>query len=250
MKKTRVILVTGSSRGIGAGLIKGFSGKDFRVVINYAKSSDEAEKLYQEILHITGQNGVMLLKADVAKRTEVRDMFDRIITDYGRVDVLINNAGINLDGPFLEMSDEQWQQVIDTNLTGTFICSQEFAFNFKGEIGHIINIGADTGIRGRKNGCNYCSAKAGVINLTKCLALELAPKIRVNCIVPTRIETEEVMTRHNLYHKENYDAAISRIPMGRLGTANDIYRVAEFLIVNSAHITGQNFFVNGGSFMY
>lgn len=250
MKKTRVILVTGSSRGIGAGLVKDFSGKDFRVVINYAKSSEEAEKLYQETLHITDQDGVMLLKADVAKRTEVRDMFDRIMANYGRVDVLVNNAGINLDGPFLEMSDEQWQQVIDTNLTGTFICSQEFAFNFKGEIGHIINIGAPTGIRGRKNGCNYCSAKAGVINLTKCLALELAPKIRVNCILPGLIETEEVMTRFNLYHKENYDAAISRIPMGRLGTTNDICRVAEFLIGNSAYITGQNFFVNGGTFMY
>ncbi len=87
------------------------------------------------------------------------------------------------------------------NLTGTFICSQEFALHFKREAGNIINISASTGIRGRKNGCNYCASKAGVINLTKCLALELAPKIRVNCIVPGYIETEEVMTRYKLDRK-------------------------------------------------
>jgi acetoacetyl-CoA reductase/3-oxoacyl-[acyl-carrier protein] reductase len=114
---------------------------------------------------------------------------------------LINNAGLNIDDSFLNMTDEKWKKVIDTNLTGTFICSQEFAFHFKGEKGHIINFGASTGIKGRKNGVNYCSDKAGVITLTRCLALELAPKIRVNCIIPGLIDTEEVMTRYNLYKK-------------------------------------------------
>ncbi len=250
MEKSRVILVTGSSRGIGAGLVTNFAKKDFRVVINYSKSEEEADMFYQEIASTAGRNSVMLMKADVSRRTAVKEMFDRIMTSYGRVDVLINNAGINLDGPFLEMNDEQWQRVIDTNLTGTFICSQEFAFHFEGEVGHIINIGASTGIRGRKNGCNYCSTKAGVINLTKCLALELAPKIRVNCIVPGFIETDEVMTRHNLYREDNYDIAISRIPMARLGTADDIFKMADFIVENSAYITGQNFFVNGGDLMY
>jgi len=250
MEEPKVILVTGSSRGIGAGLVPNFAKKDFKVVINYSKSEEKANKLYQEILNITGQNGVMLIKADVSKRTEVKDMFDKIVTNFGKVDALINNAGIYLDGPFLEMTDEQWQQVIDTNLTGTFICSQEFAFHFTGEIGHIINISSYYGIRGRKNGCNYCSTKAGIINMTKCLAMELAPKIRVNCIIPGFIGTEEVTVRYHLDRKENYDAAISRIPMGRLGTPNDIFTMAEFLIDDSTYVTGQNLFVNGGQFVY
>jgi NAD(P)-dependent dehydrogenase (short-subunit alcohol dehydrogenase family) len=181
---------------------------------------------------------------------EIKSLFDKIINKFGRIDALINNAGVNLDGPFLEMTDEQWQKPINTNLTGTFICSQEFAFHFRGEIGHIINIAAHTGIQGRKNGCNYCSAKAGVITLTKCLALELAPKIRVNCIIPGFIETEEVMVRHNYYNKDNYEAAIGRIPLGRSGMPEDIFRMACFIIEDSDYITGQKFFVNGGSFMY
>ena len=155
-----------------------------------------------------------------------------------------------MDGPFLEMTDEQWQKCSGVNLTGTFICSQEFALHFKGKAGNIINISASTGIRGRKNGCNYCASKAGVINLTRCLALELAPKIRVNCIVPGYIETDEVMTRYKLDRKENYEAAVATIPMGRMGTAPDIFSMAEYIVGNSGYITGQNFFVNGGHFMY
>jgi len=250
MEKPQVILVTGSSKGIGAGLVANFARKGHSVVINYLRSGEEAEKLYHEILDTAGQNSVMLMKADVSKRAEVKDMFDKVVANFGRVDVLINNAGINVDVPFLEMTDEEWQQVIDTNLTGTFICSQEFAFRFTGEIGHIINIGAHTGIKGRKNGTNYCSAKAGVITITKCLALELAPKIRVNCIIPGLIETEYVVMRARLDRKENYDAMTSRIPMGRLGTPDDMFKMAEFLVENSTYVTGQNLFVNGGHFMY
>ena len=250
MGESRVILVTGSSRGIGAGLVIGFAKKGFRVVINCSKSTDEANVLYREIVDISGRDKVMLAKCDVAKRTAVRDMFDKIVADYGRIDVLINNAGLNLDGPFLTMTDERWQRVIDTNLTGNFVCSQEFAFHFRGDVGHIINIGASTAFRGRKNGCNYCSSKAGVINITKCLALELAPKIRVNCIVPGFMETEEVMTRYDLHDKKNYDAASASIPMARMGKPDDIFRMADFIIEDSTYITGQNFFVNGGDFMY
>ena len=250
MEESRVILVTGSSRGIGAALVTGFARKGFRVVINYAKSDGEANQLYREICRFADPNNVMLIKADVSVRTEVSAMFDRIAANFSRIDVLINNAGINLDGPFLEMSDEQWRRVIDTILTGTFICSQEFAFHSRGEGGCIINIGANTGIRGRKNGCNYCSAKAGVINLTKCLALELAPRIRVNCIIPGFIATEEVMTRYNLYQEENRAALVNNIPMGRLGKPEDVFKAAEFIVENADYITGQNFLVNGGNLMY
>ncbi len=250
MEESRVILVTGSSRGIGAALVTGFAHKGFRVVINYSKSDGEASRLYREICALANPNRVMLMKADVSVRTEVGQMFDRIVANFGRIDVLVNNAGINLDGPFLKMSDEQWRRVIDTILTGTFICSQEFAFHFRGEDGCIINIGANTGIRGRKNGSNYCSARAGVINFTKCLALELAPGIRVNCIIPGFIETEEVMTRYNLYDKDSYETTVHNIPMERLGTPEDVFKTAEFIVEKADYITGQNLFVNGGNLMY
>ena len=250
MTDSRVILVTGSSRGIGAVIVSGFAKKGFRTVINFSKSAGEAAALQKQISETTGRENVLLIKADVSNRSEVRAMFDEVVRTFGKVDALINNAGVNKDGPFLDMTDEQWQKVMGVNLTGTFICSQEFALHFKGDSGNIINISASTGIRGRKNGCNYCASKAGVINLTKCLALELAPRIRVNCIVPGYIETDEVMTRYKIDRKENYAAAVSTIPLGRMGTAEDIFSMAEYLVENSGYITGQNFFVNGGHFMY
>lgn len=249
MSEERVILVTGSSRGIGATLVSEFAREGFRVVLNYAQSQAEAEGLYREMLGQYGAHRVLLRQADVGKRSEVRAMFDAVAERFGRVDVLVNNAGLNIDGPFLAMTDEQWSRVIATNLTGTFICAQEFALRFRGEVGHIINFGAATGLRGRKNGVNYCSAKAGVITLTKCLALELAPKIRVNCILPGTMNTEEVMTRYSLYDPSNLERRLSTIPMGRLGTTEDVYRVVRFLVKDADYITGQNFFVNGGDFM-
>ena len=250
MGHTKAILVTGSSRGIGAGFVTGFARKGYRVIINYSQSEKEANQLYQEICRFADSKDVMVVKADVTSRSEVGNMFDRVTAHFGSIDVLINNAGVNMDGPFLEMSDEQWRRVIDTILTGTFICSQEFALRYKGDTGCIITIGATTGIRGRKNGCNYCSARAGVITITKCLALELAPKIRVNCITPGLIETEEVMTRFDLYQPEKCAAMLTIIPAGRLGQPEDVYKLAEFLVENADYVTGQNFLVTGGNLMY
>ena len=247
MNGKKVILITGSSQGIGAVLLRNFALNGFNVILNYLKSGKEASILFNEIS--TFSDCILKIKADVSDRKQVRNMFDKVVDKFGKVDVLINNAGLNIDDSFLNMTDEKWKKVIDTNLTGTFICSQEFAFHFKGEKGHIINFGASTGIKGRKNGVNYCSAKAGVITLTRCLALELAPKIRVNCIIPGLIDTEEVMTRFNLYEKENYDNVIKTIPVERMGTPNDIYRVVNFLINEDTYINGQNIFVNGGNYM-
>ena len=251
MEEPKVVLVTGSSKGIGAIYVRNFARKGYRTVINYSRSDDEANSLYQEVSSFAGPDNVMIVKADVSKRTQVRDMFDRAIDNFGRVDILINNHGRNLDGPFLKMSDEQWQECIDVILTGTFICSQEFALHFEGETGHIVNVGARTGIVGRTNGANYCSAKAGVITLTKCLALELAPKIRVNCIVSGFIETEAFYEQavKTKQFASNVDDLVSAIPMGRLGTPDDMFKMVEF-IVNSDYITGAKFFVNGGNFMY
>jgi NAD(P)-dependent dehydrogenase (short-subunit alcohol dehydrogenase family) len=249
MPEGQVILVTGSSRGIGATLVANFARAGHRAVLNYAHSDEEANRLFSSLAKEGGVDRVMKVKADVARRDEVKAMFDRVLEKFGRMDALVNNAGLNIDGPFPTMTDTQWDRVIATNLTGTFICSQEFAFHFTGDVGHTVNVSASTAIRGRTNGANYCSAKAGVLALTKCLALELAPAIRVNCILPGRINTEEVMTRLNLHDPANYEAIVKEIPVGRLGITEDVFRVVRFIIEDSDYITGQNFFVNGGNFM-
>jgi acetoacetyl-CoA reductase/3-oxoacyl-[acyl-carrier protein] reductase len=252
MPDGKVILITGSSRGIGAGLAANFARKGLKVVINYSQSEAEADRLHETLSEQVGRENLLKAQADVSVRKQVRAMFDQAVERFGRVDALINNAGINLDGPFLDMTDKQWSRVIDTNLTGTFICSQEFAIRFGSDperIGHIVNISAATGLRARKNGANYCASKAGVILLTKCLALELAPQIRVNCIIPGYIDTDEIRTRYSLSESENYERVIGTIPMGRLGTADDLFKVIDFIIDESDYITGQNFPVNGGHFM-
>lgn len=250
MSQEQVVVITGASRGIGAALALDLAKRGYKVVINYRASEDEALHVADTINEQVGPEQALVVQANVGKRSDVASMFDYVLREWGQVDVLINNAGLNLDGPFLQMTDDQWQQVIDTNLTGTFLCSQEFARRFQGTVGHIVNIAAATGLRGRKNGVNYCSSKAGVITLTKCLALELAPKIRVNCVIPGYMNTAEVITRYHLDDKEHYDRIVGTIPMNRLGTPDDICRMAAFLLRDAEYITGQNFFVNGGNFMY
>jgi 3-oxoacyl-[acyl-carrier protein] reductase len=243
------ILITGSSRGIGAHLIENFAKNGYKVAINYSKSGKEAIDLYNRIVLAFGKDSVLCIKADVSNRSEVKDMFDAINQSFGQLDVLVNNAGINKDTPFLDMTEQEWSSVIATILTGAFNCSQEFALRFKGSAGHIINIGAVTAISGRKNGVNYCTARAGILNFTHCLALELGPAICVNTVTPGYINTEEVMMRRALHVKENYDKAVGSIPVGRLGTPDDIFNTIFFLVNNASYITGQNIIVDGGYLM-
>jgi 3-oxoacyl-[acyl-carrier protein] reductase len=250
MNKPKVIIITGSSRGIGAGLTRHLYERGNRVVINYSTSRDDAQSLYNELSKQSASDGLALIQADVSQRSQVRGLFRKTKELFGAVDVLINNAGLNIDKPFLELTDEDWDRVIATNLTGAFICSQEFAFQFQGEWGNIVNIGASTAITGRKKGANYCSSKSGVISLTKCLALELAPRIAVNCVIPGTIKTEEVMTRFDLYNPENYQKRVNTIPLGRMGDVEDIAQMVGFLLNKTTFITGQNFFVNGGQSMF
>jgi 3-oxoacyl-[acyl-carrier protein] reductase len=245
----KTILITGSSRGIGAHAALRFAQQGHRVVINYSKSNAEAESLLGKIKEETRNNDIEAVKADVGDRSQVKTLFEFITSRFGGCDTLINMAGINKDGPFLTMSDDDWDTVVQTILSGTFICCQEFARQYHGDSGRIVNIGAVTGLRGRKNGANYCCARAGVLNLTRCLALELAPKIRVNTVTPGYIETEEVVTRHSLHIRENHDNAVKQVPAGRLGTPEDIFTMLDFLVNGASYVTGQNFMVDGGYYM-
>lgn len=245
----KVILITGSSRGLGAHAAYRFAEAGHTVVINFSKSKDEADKLVSKINSEILNTSAHSYKADVGNRNEVSTMFDSVYSTFGRCDVLVNMAGINRDCSLLEMSDENWNVVLQTILTGTFICCQKFAKRYSGSSGHIVNIGSVTAIKGRKNGVNYCSARAGVLNLTRCLALELAPKISVNSVTPGYIETNEVITRHSLHIKENYEKAVSLIPEGRLGVPEDVFATLDFLVNSSSYITGQNIYVDGGFLM-
>ena len=251
LKKNKVVLITGSSRGIGASLATYFAKNKYYTVINYSNSKNDAEKLYDSISQIVDKKYLLLCKADVSKRNDVNKMFKKIIKIFGKLDILINNAGLNIDKPFLKLTDNDWQTVLQINLTGTFICSQEFAKHFgKRKNGHIINFGSLTGITGRKNGANYCSSKAGVFTLTKCLAHELSPSIMVNCIVPGHIATDEVISRYKLSNKNNVSTEIQKIPMGRLGETDDVCNLVDYIVNKSTFSTGQKYFVDGGMFMH
>ena len=248
MSEKRVVLVTGSATGLGAELIRSFAAKEFLVVINYLLDG-EADTLYREIEDNYGKDRVMMYQANVTDRTAVKEMYDAIINKFDRIDILINCAGINRDAPFTEITDEAWDEVISAHLKGHFVCGQEYVFHNPDREGVIINLGAAAGLIGRKNGANFCAAKAGVIVLTKCMALELAPRIRVNCLVPGSVKTREVIERYDLETDEGLSKELETLPMDRLGEFEDITHMVH-CIVDARFTTGAKFFVNGGQYMH
>ncbi len=248
MTRDEVVLITGSATGLGAILIESFAEKGYKVVINYLNDG-EGEALESKIAAGYGEQKVLSCQANVADRKAVKAMYGAIIEKFGRVDILINCAGINLDAPFTEITDKTWDAVIDAHLKGHFVCGQEFVFHNTDKEGVIINFGAAAGSIGRKNGANFCAAKAGVIVLTKCMALELAPRIRVNCLVPGSVKTREVIDRYDLETSEGLQKELGTLPMGRLGEYEDVAHMVHCM-VNAKFTTGAKFYVNGGQYMH
>lgn len=248
MNEERVIVVTGSSSGLGASLISYYASRGFGVVINYTKEA-KAAPLYNELVDHYGKSKVLKCKANVANRSEVKAMFDAVIDHFGRVDILINSAGVNRDGMIMDMTDDQWDQVVDSHLKGHFICSQEYLFHNPDREGVIINMGASAGQIGRKNGANFCAAKGGVFALTKAMALELAPRIRVNILVPHAVKTQEVIDRYDLTNPEGLKKELSGMPMGRLGEFEDLHQMVDCMI-EAKFTTGSSFYINGGQYMH
>lgn len=244
----RVILITGSSSGLGAALIENFARKGFGAVINYI-IEDQAQELYDRLAKDVEASKLMKYKADVADREQVKAMFDAVLEQFGRIDILVNTAGINRDAPFMELTDENWDAVVSTHLKGHFVCGQEYVRHNPEREGVIINIGAACGIAGRRNGANFCSAKGGILALTKCMARELAPRIRVNCLVPGSVRTREVIDRYHLETKEGLEKELASLPMNRLGEFEDVIKMVECMI-EAQFTTGANFFANGGQFMH
>jgi NAD(P)-dependent dehydrogenase (short-subunit alcohol dehydrogenase family) len=249
MQISKTILITGGLSDIGRVVAQTFAREGYAVALNYRHDPHEAEAFTSSLIQDWKAPHAIACQGDIRSRKETAKLFDRVYEAFGKLDVLINNAGINRDKAFIEMSDDEWDTVISTILTGTFLCSHEFARRYEGTTGNIINMGAVTAIKGRKNGANYCSARAGVLALTKCMALELAPNIRVNTVTPGRIDTKELRARYGFDEAHNRSRYEQDIPLARMGKPEDIATMMLFLVESGKYITGQNFFVDGGLFM-
>lgn len=239
----RVALVTGGAKGIGAAIVKRLCEDGYSVAINYNKSEQRALSLCS----FCASEGftVLPVKCDVSDSCHVGRMFSEIEEKLGTVEVLVNNAGISLWGLFDTVTDDEWNSVIGTNLTGTFNCTRRaIPSMLKNKYGRIINISSVWGQEGASCEAVYSASKAGIIGLTKALAKEYAPSgITVNCICPGVINTD-MMSR---FSDEEKQAISEDIPAGRMGTPEEIAHAVSFLAdKNSAYITGQILGVNGG----
>lgn len=237
----KVIIVTGASKGIGKEISKELAKKGNTIIANYNKSEKEIKELQQEL---EKQNiKIDIYKADVSKREEAANLVKYTIQKYGKIDVLINNAGISQIKEFTQITDEDWNNMINTNLNSVFYMSQEACHNMiHNKKGCIINISSIWGITGASCEVHYSVSKAGVNALTKALAKELGPSnIRVNSIAPGIINTE--MNAHlSEEEKQNIE---EEIPLEKIGKAIDIERCVEWLIKDE-YTTGQVISINGG----
>lgn len=239
-------MITGGASGLGAAIVAHLARRGFGVCLNY-RSESKAQRLLKRLAPEDAER-VLPFAADVANRDQVRRMFDAVIDRFGRVDVLANSAGFNRDAPFIEMTDEQFDSVIAAHLRGHFVCSQEFVFHNPDGEGLILNFAAPCGAKGRINGANFCSAKGGILALTKCMALELAPRIRVNCLQPGWVGTTEVIERYDLTTDATLEREIAELPLGRLGEIGDVTTMFD-AILDARFTTGACFHVSGGHFM-
>lgn len=239
-----VAVVTGASRGIGRAIALVLAAQGAKVVVNYANSPEAAEAVVKEIQDFGG--GAIAIKADVSQAVEVEAMIEQVMTKWQRIDVLVNNAGITRDGLLLRMKVEDWQKVIDLNLTGVFLCTKAVSkIMLKQKAGRIINITSVVGETGNAGQANYSAAKAGVIGFTKSVAKELASRgITVNAVAPGFITTD--MTKD-----VKATDILSHIPLGRYGQPEEVAGMVRFLAADAAasYITGQVFNVDGGMVM-
>ena len=246
--KNRTAIITGSSKGIGAAIAIELARQGCNTVINYNSDREGARKVLRKIKTETGTDAIMV-KADVGKYKDVKKLIEKTVNSFKKIDILVNNAGIAIWKPFLEITEEMWNRTIDTNLKGTFMCSQIAANEMiKTGGGVIVNI-SSLGANGSMD-ClvPYVTSKGGITLLTKALAVELAPhNIRVNTVAPGTIDIE----RNRKTDPDYPDDWIPYIPMGRVGKVKDITGPVVFLCSEeSSYITGQNIYISGGQTDY
>lgn len=239
-------LVTGASRGIGRAIALELAAAGADVVVNYAGSEAAASDVVQRIKELGRES--FMVKADVSSAQEVEEMFKQALEAFGRIDILVNNAGITRDNLIMRMKEEEFDQVIATNLKGVFNCVKSATRPMmKQRSGRIINISSVVGALGNPGQANYVAAKAGVIGMTKAAAKELASRgITVNCVAPGFIESD--MT--DKLPEDMRGQLLQQIPLARMGQPEDIARAVRFLASDDAsYMTGQTIHVDGGMYM-
>lgn len=246
MLKGKIALVTGASRGIGKEIAITLAKEGAFVAVNYNGSKEKAEEVIQEIISFGGK--AKAYQCNVSDFEEASSLIADLIKEHERIDILVNNAGITKDNLLMKMKEEEFDQVIDINLKGTFNCMKHTSRQMlKQKSGKIINISSVSGILGNVGQANYCASKAGVIGLTKSAARELASRgITVNAVAPGFIETD--MTQ--VLSESVKEQATKQIPLGRFGKVEEIANMVCFLASDKAnYITGQVISVDGGMAM-
>ncbi len=255
--KNQVVLITGASSGIGRGIALAMADEGAHIVVNYSGEEEAAGEVVGEIGKKKAK--AMAVEADVSNENQVRGMFGQAVREFGTVDILVNNAGIQRDAAFDKMTLEDWQKVIDVNLTGTFLCSREAACEFKRRgiqpekslsAGKIIFISSVHQVIPWAHHCNYAASKGGINLLMESMAQELAPdRIRVNSIAPGAIKTP--INRKSWETPEAAESLIKLIPWGRIGDPMDIGAAAVWLASDeSDYVHGTTLFVDGGMTLY
>ncbi|MGW4947546.1 3-oxoacyl-ACP reductase FabG [Actinoplanes sp. NPDC004185] len=238
-----VAVVTGGSRGIGAAVSRRLAADGFHVYLTCRSQAAKAKAVVEDILAAGGQ--AQAVTADVSLEESVRDLFALVRREQGRLDVLVNNAGITEDGFLLMMSDRKWSRVIDTNLTGAFRCCRDGAkLMAAARSGSVVNIASVAGIVGTAGQANYAAAKGGLIALTKSLAAEVAGNgIRVNTVVPGFVESDMLRTIPAAVLAEQ----VRQVPMGRVGTCDEVAAAVSWLAGGeSSYVTGSTLVIDGG----
>ncbi len=232
-------IVTGGSRGIGRAIVIALAEAGFNVAFSYAANKAAAQEVENSVKVLGGD--VLAIQADAGNPLEAQLLVDKAQEKFGKIDALVNNAGVTKDGLVMRMSDDDWTKVIDTNLSGAFYtCRAVSRAMLKQRSGAIINISSVSGVYGNAGQANYAASKSGLIGLSKSLAKEFGSRgITVNVVAPGFIETD-------MTEAVPKDKLLAHIPLGRLGQPEDIAKTVVFLITSGSYITGQVIHVDGG----
>jgi len=244
--KDAVVVITGAGRGIGRAIAEELGQGGAKVVVNYSKSKEAAEDLVATLKQ-SGSPEAVAIQGDVSDATQAAKLIEETISRFGRIDVLVNNAGINIDRSMKNLSTQDWDKVIQVDLNSYFYTVKAALPHFmQQKSGKIINISSVIGQMGNFGQANYAAAKAGIIGLTKTAALELArSKVTVNAICPGFIATEMFES----IPEKPKEAILARIPLGRAGTPQEVARAVRYLIVDGDYITGESLNINGGLYL-
>jgi len=240
----KTAFITGGSRGIGRAIARRLAKDGFNIVINYSKSDRSAEEVVREVKEYGVE--AMAIKCDVSKYDEVEKAIDKIVEEFGSIDVVVNNAGISLRALVTETTEEQWERVINTNLKGAFLCSRRaLPAMITNKAGRIINISSVWGLYGASYEAIYATAKGGLISFSQSLAREVGPSgITVNAIAPGAIDTEMLSQELDT---DEMNSLIEEIPVGRLGKSEEVAAACIYLASDtSSYINGQVLRLDGG----